>query len=147
VRPKEAARLLGVSRSHLYELLKAGRIQSRKDGAATLIDYEALVAYRDSLPVIAPEMKPTGPLLPIDQQLIAIEQAREPPRDFARVYAERLKLLRPDVSEDEARARAYDYTVRFCRDHSGLDLEAAKQVVLAAIAKVAAQGGGRDSNG
>jgi excisionase family DNA binding protein len=74
-RPKEAARLLGIGRSHLYKQMDAGKIPYRKDGAARLIDYEALVAYRNSLPVVAPDETPTGSLLPVDQQKLAIERA------------------------------------------------------------------------
>jgi excisionase family DNA binding protein len=141
---------MGISRSRIYELLNSGELPSYKDGRRRLIlvaDIEARLARLPSAPTptrALPE-PPTGPLLPPEQQETAIARATE--YDWADLYNERLKLLRPDVNEDEARARAYDYTVRFCRDHSGLDLEAAKQVVLAAIAKVAAQGGGRDSNG
>jgi excisionase family DNA binding protein len=137
VRPKEAWRLLGVGRSHFYKLLKAGRIPSRKDGAATLIDYEALVAYRDSLPVIAPEMKPTGPLLPLEQQETAMARATEPGPDLAAVYSEHRKSLARSLGDDEAHFRAFDHVVNFCRQHSGCDLEQAKATVRAAIAKAA----------
>jgi hypothetical protein len=59
--------------------------------------------------------------------------------DFGLVYRERLKLLRRNVPEEEARARAYDFTVSVCREHSGCDLEKAKSLVRAAIAKAAVQ--------
>ena len=52
-RPKDAARALGVSLAHFNKLKAAGKIASRKDGAAVLIDREALIAYRNSLPVFA----------------------------------------------------------------------------------------------
>jgi excisionase family DNA binding protein len=42
VRPVEAARLLGVSRSKLYELVRAGAIPSRKFGSSIRIPLEAL---------------------------------------------------------------------------------------------------------
>jgi hypothetical protein len=58
---------------------------------------------------------------------------RRPEPDLALVYAERVKLLARNVSETEARARAYDFTVGLCRAHHGVDLEAAKQMVLAAM--------------
>jgi excisionase family DNA binding protein len=103
----------------------------------------------------APEPEPlsTSPLPPVDQQLIASERALEPvPRgrpkrgsrrplgdqhsaepDFARVYAERVKLLTADVDEVEAKARAREFTVRRYRDHHKCDLEIAKASVSAAI--------------
>jgi excisionase family DNA binding protein len=139
VRPKEAARLLGMGHSHLYKLMKAGKIPYRKDGAATLIDPEALRAYRDSLPVVSPDMKPTGPLLGVDVQRLAIERAREsePEPDFAVVYSERFKLLARDVAKGEAEARAFDYTVVAYRTRNGGGLQAAKQAVTAAIKRIA----------
>jgi DNA polymerase-1 len=54
------------------------------------------------------------------------------PNLFA-VYTERFKILRPDVSEDEAKARAYDYVVEVCRARYGVDLEVAKRAVLATL--------------
>jgi excisionase family DNA binding protein len=42
VRPSEAARLLGISRSKLYMLLRAGTVPSRKIGAAVRVPIEAL---------------------------------------------------------------------------------------------------------
>jgi hypothetical protein len=58
-----------------------------------------------------------------------------PPRapDLATVYAERVRLLSPDVSEDEARARAYDYVVSICRARYGVGLEVAKRAVLTVL--------------
>jgi hypothetical protein len=48
-------------------------------------------------------------------------------------YAERRKLLVRDVVEDEARARAFEYAVSAYRACRGVDLEAAKQAVIAAM--------------
>jgi excisionase family DNA binding protein len=100
-----------------------------------------------------PETLSTSPLHHVDQQLIAIESALErfprtrPKRgsrrplgdqqilepDFARVYAERVKLLATDVDEVEVKARAREFTVRRYRDHHKCDLEIAKAMVSAAI--------------
>jgi len=44
-RPKEAARVLGISRDKLYDLMRAGRINSIKDGRARFITADALAAY------------------------------------------------------------------------------------------------------
>jgi hypothetical protein len=58
---------------------------------------------------------------------------RKPEVRYRLVYTERLKLLKRDVAEDEARCRAFEFAVRLCRDHTGADLEAAKVMVTAAI--------------
>ena len=63
---------------------------------------------------------------------------RRPQPDLALVYRERLKALR-GLGGDEPHFRAFDFTVNFCREHSGCDLEQAKARVRAAIAKAAAQ--------
>jgi excisionase family DNA binding protein len=44
-RPKQAAQVLGISRDKLYDLIRAGRITSVKDGRARLITADALTAY------------------------------------------------------------------------------------------------------
>ena len=44
-RPKQAAQVLGISRDKLYDLIRAGRITSLKDGRARLITADALTAY------------------------------------------------------------------------------------------------------
>lgn len=44
-RPKEAATVLGISRDKLYDLMRAGRIASVKDGRARFITAAALAAY------------------------------------------------------------------------------------------------------
>jgi DNA polymerase-1 len=69
------------------------------------------------------------------QTHVAKERSARPQPDYARIYRERRELLVPDAGGGEAHCRAYDYTVRFCCDHTGVDLEAAKQVVLAAISE------------
>ena len=44
-RPKEAAAVLGISRDKLYDLIRAGRLRSVKDGGARFITADALTAY------------------------------------------------------------------------------------------------------
>jgi hypothetical protein len=61
---------------------------------------------------------------------------RKPQADYRLVYETRRKAL-ASLGEDEARHRAYDHVVSFCRQHTGCDLETAKATVLAAIAKAA----------
>lgn len=50
VRPREAAQLVGLSRSQLYELMATGQIKARKQGVATLIEISELERYLASLP-------------------------------------------------------------------------------------------------
>jgi excisionase family DNA binding protein len=47
--PSEAAELLGVGRSTVYELLQAGQIESVRIGRSRRIPRVALVAYVDRL--------------------------------------------------------------------------------------------------
>jgi excisionase family DNA binding protein len=54
-RPKEAASVLGVSRDKLYDLIRAGRITSVKDGRARFITADALTAYVSQLEAEATE--------------------------------------------------------------------------------------------
>jgi excisionase family DNA binding protein len=54
-RPKEAASVLGVSRDKLYDLIRAGRITSVKDGRARFITADALTAYVSQLEAEAAE--------------------------------------------------------------------------------------------
>ena len=44
-RPKEACAVLGIGRDKLYDLMRAGRLESLKDGGARLITADALRAY------------------------------------------------------------------------------------------------------
>ncbi len=44
-RPKEAASILGIGRDKLYDLMRAGRLDSVKDGGARFITADALRAY------------------------------------------------------------------------------------------------------
>ena len=45
VRPAEAARMIGVGLTKLYEIIGAGELKPYKLGRATLIDVKDLVAY------------------------------------------------------------------------------------------------------
>jgi excisionase family DNA binding protein len=89
---------MGVSRSRVYALIKAGELPAYKDGARTLIlvaDIEAWLARLRAMPKSGPSTGPllphkarklarqkvvdsTEPLLPIEEQQIAIERASEP---------------------------------------------------------------------
>jgi excisionase family DNA binding protein len=44
-RPKEAANALGIGRDKLYDLMRAGRLRSVKDGGARFITADALAEY------------------------------------------------------------------------------------------------------
>jgi excisionase family DNA binding protein len=124
----EAARLLGISRSRLYQLLKSGAIPHRKDGAATVIPYEGLIARLNSLPTVTPDEDPTGPLL------LAAEPPIEPSApNLAAVYAERFKLIVGNIGFDEGQLRAFEHTVGVCRTHYRVDLASAKKMVSDAI--------------
>jgi excisionase family DNA binding protein len=54
-RPKQAAQVLGISRDKLYDLIRAGRITSVKDGHARFITADALIAYVAQLKAEASE--------------------------------------------------------------------------------------------
>ena len=54
VRVPVAARLIGLSRSRLYELMKRGEVEYVKVGGATLIPYDALRDF------IARQRRPAG---------------------------------------------------------------------------------------
>jgi excisionase family DNA binding protein len=54
-RPKEAALVLGISRDKLYDLIRAQRITSVKDGRARFITADALTAYVRQLETEAAE--------------------------------------------------------------------------------------------
>jgi hypothetical protein len=59
--------------------------------------------------------------------------------DLSLVHRERMKLLQRNLGADEARLRSLDFTIDFARKHFGCDLEKAKALVRAAIAKAAAE--------
>jgi excisionase family DNA binding protein len=44
-RPKEAAQALGIGRATLYDLMRAGKIRSVKDGSMRFITLDALLDY------------------------------------------------------------------------------------------------------
>jgi excisionase family DNA binding protein len=134
VRPREAARLLGISRSRLYQLLKSGKIPSRKDGAARIIFREDLVTYLNGLTPVEPDDEPTGPLLAAVKPAPALSAP-----DLAAVYAERFKLIVGNVGPDEGRLRAYEHTAGVCRSHYRVDLETGKRMVSDAIKQARAK--------
>lgn len=47
--PQEAARVLGISRATLYELLRAGAVESVRIGRSRRVPAAALAAYVDRL--------------------------------------------------------------------------------------------------
>jgi excisionase family DNA binding protein len=49
-RPNAAAKILGISRSRLYELLAAGAIRAHKQGSITLVPRAELERYLAELP-------------------------------------------------------------------------------------------------
>jgi hypothetical protein len=60
---------------------------------------------------------------------------RKPQIDYGLVFRERLKQVGLDASKEEFRLRAIEHTVNVCRANTGLDLDAAKKIVLDAIDK------------
>jgi excisionase family DNA binding protein len=50
VKPEEAATMLGIGRTRMYELLARGEIPSRRLGRSRLIDPEDVRAYAARLP-------------------------------------------------------------------------------------------------
>lgn len=50
----EAARLIGISKAHAYELIRLGRIPSIRLGHRIVIPYKALEAFLDSAVVGRP---------------------------------------------------------------------------------------------
>jgi excisionase family DNA binding protein len=44
-RPREAAQMLGIGRASLYDLMRAGKIRSVKDGGKRFITLDALRDY------------------------------------------------------------------------------------------------------
>jgi excisionase family DNA binding protein len=136
--PLEAARRAGVSRSRIYELLKSGEILAVKDGSRTLVITASVDAWLDRL---KPWRASTGPLLPIEQQQIAIERASPPidqqqpaAPDICAIYAECLRLLAPN-GEEEGQLRAFERAVRAISRDCNCSIDEAKQLVLDAIAK------------
>jgi excisionase family DNA binding protein len=47
---KTAFEMIGVGYSKGYELVRSGRLIAVKQGSRTMIDYQSLKAYRESLP-------------------------------------------------------------------------------------------------
>ena len=49
-RVEEAARMIGISKSTLWERIKDGRIPVKREGGSTIITHRDLEAYVDALP-------------------------------------------------------------------------------------------------
>jgi hypothetical protein len=49
-KPKAVCNKYGWGKTRFYELLNAGKIEARKDGASTLVDLDSAEAYYQSLP-------------------------------------------------------------------------------------------------
>ena len=134
VRPRDAARMAGVSRSRIYELLKSGEILAKKDGSRTLVIVASIDAWRDRL---KSWRESVGPLLPSEDRALAKERAGEP--DFAGVFADHLQRLTSSLGEREAWPRALANTVRAYRSYHDCDFKTAKGAVLALIEPPAEQ--------
>ena len=130
--------------------MSRGKITFRKVGAATLFLPADLEAFALGLPTAEPDMKPTGPLLPVAEQKIALERARgvrkpvppfrhrgprPPDIDLAAIYDGRRRLLVPEVGPIEARRGAYEFTVQAYARHFTVGLDEAKEKTLAALAE------------
>ena len=63
------------------------------------------------------------------------ESKSEPEPDLAAIYAERFKIMRPNVGDSGARARAYEHAVGICCNHYGVDNEKSRRSVRAALAE------------
>ena len=50
-RPKDAASMIGVSKSTIYQMIAEGKIASRKFGAATVITHAELARILDAAPL------------------------------------------------------------------------------------------------
>ena len=55
-----------------------------------------------------------------------------PEFDAAAIFAQRFRILTPNLGEEEARFRSFDYAVAAYRARCGVSLEDAKQAVLGA---------------
>ncbi|MDR3524063.1 MAG: helix-turn-helix domain-containing protein [Acetobacteraceae bacterium] len=72
--PKDAARVLGIGLTKLYELIGAGDLPAKKAGGRTLIPADALRSYVDNLP--AASIRTGQPVKP--------DEARRRPRAASR---------------------------------------------------------------
>lgn len=52
----EAGEMIGHSRSYIYELIAAGKLDARKSGHRTLLTVESLRKYAESLPRVNPSL-------------------------------------------------------------------------------------------
>jgi excisionase family DNA binding protein len=130
VSPRDAARMMGVSRSRVYELMGAGELDAFKDGARTLILVASIEAWLARLKRYQTS-PPTEPLLPLEDRALARERVEEP--DFAALFAKDLERLTPNVGEAQARVRALANTIRAYRKYHELDFKPASAAVRALI--------------
>jgi excisionase family DNA binding protein len=50
LRVMDAAKYIGVGRTKMFELIKAGRVDAKRDGAIVLVTVASLDSYLDALP-------------------------------------------------------------------------------------------------
>jgi excisionase family DNA binding protein len=56
-RVEQAALVVGLSKSKVWDLIAEGRIRARKEGAATLVLHDDLVSYLQALPPAREQQK------------------------------------------------------------------------------------------
>jgi excisionase family DNA binding protein len=105
LRLPEASRRLGISLANLYKLKDAGKIPVRKIGRAARIHRDDLEAFAAGLPTAPLKYgsEPSGPLLGVDQQQLAIERVSGPPKRKRRKSRAKTKpRARPRVLQGPA---------------------------------------------
>ena len=75
---REAASFLSISRSRIYELISAGDLIARKDGSRTLILTASCEEWLERLRPFPTSPAPTGPLLAPKDRKIARRRTRDP---------------------------------------------------------------------
>ena len=124
----DAVRLIGVSRSRIYEWMGAGLITPRYNGSRLLFVVAELAAAVESLPR---GVQPTGPLLPPEDRSLVRERVGEP--DFTAIFAECFERLAPSQGVNEARRQALADTIRAYRKFHDCDYKPAAVAVRAFI--------------
>ena len=102
LRAAEAADRLGISPAYFYKLRAAGKIPVRRIGDTTRHHVDDIDAYAANLPLVAPTIasEPTVPLLPVDQQRLAVERAEDAPKRRPRKAKSKAKTRpRPHVAQ------------------------------------------------
>ena len=89
-------------------------------------------ALERRLPAPLRQLAPPEPE-PEPEPGLALETEHVNGFDYFRIFEERRRLLVTKVDHDEARWRAIEFTVNFCRSKLGIDFEVAKSTVLAAL--------------